>query len=274
MSHDEPLPPPPEPPPLPEAEPPETVGPEGWLPPENAPPPIYSASPPPPAPPAPSPPPPGPPQAGPAPPPPGAFAPPTSYPPAYPPSPPPPPGYGPFGQVPVPPVLPSRRPRGPRGEPLVGRWECAPWPTRVGAYLIDWVITLIVPLGVGIALVAGGGHRLDTAGTVVILAGPVLAWGAYASVLLARAGPRNGQTLGKQALGIRVVRDDDQPIELGWALLRELVVRELVFGVVGGFVFGIPVLLDWFWPLWDDSDRALHDMLVNSHVVREEPVAP
>jgi uncharacterized RDD family membrane protein YckC len=296
---DEPLPPPPEPPPLPESEPPETLGPSGWLPPETAPPPIHpeaappAAAPPPPQ--AAAPPPAGPPvppSPGPQAPPPGAYvppagtyAPPTGYPPppagpppGYPPpTAPPPPGYGPLGGYGQPPppgplVTPARRPRGPRGEPLVGRWECASWPSRVGAYLIDWIITLVVPLAVGIALVAAHGKALDTAGTVVIFAGPPLIWGLYTSLLMARAGERNGQTLGKQALGIRVVRDDDRPVEFGWALLRELVVRELVFGIAGGFVFGVPVLLDYFWPLWDESNRALHDMIVNSHVVRAQPV--
>jgi uncharacterized RDD family membrane protein YckC len=169
-------------------------------------------------------------------------------------------------------VLPARRPRGPRGEPLVGRWECASWPTRVGAYLIDTLIVIVLPLAIGIPLLAAGGKGLDVAGTAVVLVGPTIVWALYAPLLMARNGARNGQTLGKQALGIRVIRDDDRPVEFGWALLREFVVRELVFGIAGGFVFGLPVLLDLFWPLWDESNRALHDMLVNSHVVREDPV--
>ena len=155
----------------------------------------------------------------------------------------------------------------------MGRWECASWPSRVGAFLIDWAITLILPLALGVALVAAGGSSLDAAGTGVIVGLPPLVWGVYAAALMSRAGEHNGQTLGKQALRIRVVRDQDRPVELGWGLLRELVVRELVFGLVGGFLFGLPVLLDWFWPLWDESNRALHDILVDSHVVREEPVA-
>jgi uncharacterized RDD family membrane protein YckC len=37
------------------------------------------------------------------------------------------------------------------------------------------------------------------------------------------------------------------------------------------FVFGIvviPVLLDYLWPLWDQKNRALHDKVVGSVVVR------
>ena len=87
-----------------------------------------------------------------------------------------------------------------------------------------------------------------------------------------RPGERNGQTLGKQAVGIRVVRDSDQPVSFAYGLVRELAVREVLFAIASGIVFGIPALLDYFWPLWDESDRALHDMIVSSHVVRADPV--
>jgi uncharacterized RDD family membrane protein YckC len=57
----------------------------------------------------------------------------------------------------------------------------------------------------------------------------------------------------------------------GWALLREFVVRVLLFGVLGSFFFSIPWLLDYLWPIWDESNRALHDMVVSTHVVRADP---
>ena len=30
----------------------------------------------------------------------------------------------------------------------------------------------------------------------------------------------------------------------------------------------IPWFLNYFWPLWDDQNRALHDMVVSTHVVQ------
>ena len=39
----------------------------------------------------------------------------------------------------------------------------------------------------------------------------------YYTGLTARKGEYNGQTFGKQAAGIRVVRDDGRPIRLGFA---------------------------------------------------------
>ena len=42
----------------------------------------------------------------------------------------------------------------------------------------------------------------------------------------------------------------------------------LLFGFVGGFFFSIPTLVDYLWPLWDDENRCLHDMVVSTHVVK------
>ena len=49
--------------------------------------------------------------------------------------------------------------------------------------------------------------------------------------------------------------------------------RWLLIGFIGGLFF-IPPLLDLLWPIWDESNRALHDMVVNSHVVRADAPPP
>lgn len=101
----------------------------------------------------------------------------------------------------------------------------------------------------------------------------------YASYFMQRDGPHNGQTPGKQALGIRVAFPDGKPVDWGEALLREVVIKGLLLGVAGAiasfvtfFLFGagfaIPYILDFLWPLWDDENRAVHDMVINSRVVR------
>jgi uncharacterized RDD family membrane protein YckC len=90
----------------------------------------------------------------------------------------------------------------------------------------------------------------------------------YAPLLMARGGARNGQTLGKQLIGIRVVRDSGQPVDVGFGFLREFVVKGVLFGFIGGFFASIPTLVDYLWPLWDDQNRCLHDMVVSTHVVR------
>jgi hypothetical protein len=50
--------------------------------------------------------------------------------------------------------------------------------------------------------------------------------------------------------------------------VREFVVKGLFFGVLGSVFAGIPLLLDWLWPLWDDENRCLHDMLLKNHVLK------
>jgi uncharacterized RDD family membrane protein YckC len=83
-----------------------------------------------------------------------------------------------------------------------------------------------------------------------------------------RQGARNGQTLGKQVVGIRVVRDSGEPMGFGWAALREVVVKNLAVNIASSIIPFVPWLLNYLWPLWDDENRALHDMVVATHVVR------
>lgn len=79
---------------------------------------------------------------------------------------------------------------------------------------------------------------------------------------------RSGQTPGKKLVGIRVVRDDGQPMSFGFACFRELLVKGLLIGGVGSFLGGIPGIINVLWPLVDDQNRAFHDMIVKSHVVQ------
>ena len=87
---------------------------------------------------------------------------------------------------------------------------------------------------------------------------------------MAREGEQNGQSLGKQALGITVSRDTGESVTFGYALLRQFVVIYLLFQVLGVLLLWLPWLLDVLWPLWDRENRALHDMIVKSHVCGSE----
>ena len=60
----------------------------------------------------------------------------------------------------------------------------------------------------------------------------------YYPVFMQRPGARNGQSPGKQVAGIRVVRDRGEPMNYGWALLRQFVVIQLLFAVVGSALCG------------------------------------
>ena len=154
-----------------------------------------------------------------------------------------------------------------------GGWEGRPlasWGSRVAATLLDWLI-LFIPVAILIVLVVfvalnstGGGIVTGILSGLVYLVAVLF----YAPVLMAREGEHNGQTLGKQIVGIRVVRDSGEHVDMWFAFIREFVVKGLLFGFVGSFFFSIPTLLDYLWPLWDDENRCLHDMVVSTHVLR------
>ena len=77
--------------------------------------------------------------------------------------------------------------------------------------------------------------------------------------LMGRYGARNGMTLGKQLVGIRVIRHDRERMTVGFAVLRDVLVRALLLA-------GAP--LDAAWALRDERRQSLHDKVVGSYVVR------
>lgn len=134
-------------------------------------------------------------------------------------------------------------------------------------FLFIWV-----PIALAVAIIAGAASSSTTAGIVVgIVLGlaSVAYWLLCRPLLMAREDERNGQTWGKQIMGVRAVKDRGDPFDLGFAFLRQVVVKWLLFYMVGGTFF-IPWLLDLLWPLWDDQDRALHDMVVSTHVIKAD----
>ncbi len=159
-------------------------------------------------------------------------------------------------------------------------WAAQPlasWGSRVAAWFIDWLILLIPVVILFFVVVAGawgisGDDDFSTGAAIgatilyMLLISVVIL--LYAPLLMMRQGARNGQTLGKQMIGIRVVRDSGESMSFGWAALREVVVKGLLVGIASSIIPFVPWLLDNFWPLWDDENRALHDMVVATHVVR------
>jgi uncharacterized RDD family membrane protein YckC len=155
-----------------------------------------------------------------------------------------------------------------RGYALSGWWR------RVGATMLDGVV--VVPLGVLIAWALGADvdrYWSDAGDQWLGVAGEALAAFLYFPLLMRAT---DGRTLGKMATGIRVVRTDERPmsfIRAGW---REVVVKTaptlMPFPLSGVW------LLNALWPLWDRENRAIHDMLAGTRVIRHdiprEPIAP
>jgi uncharacterized RDD family membrane protein YckC len=150
------------------------------------------------------------------------------------------------------------------GKPL------ASWGTRFAAWLIDMLILLVPVIFLAIVIVAaavGSDTAAWVTGILVFFAYLVVLL-LYAPLLMMREGEHNGQTLGKQALGIRVVRDNGQAMGFGWAALREIVVKGFLVWIASSIIPFLPWLLDNLWPLWDGENRAVHDMIVSTHVVQ------
>jgi len=149
----------------------------------------------------------------------------------------------------------------------------AGWGQRLVAALIDGLI-----IGVGgsvIALPLAAAAATDPLadfgdlflGLWIIIGGPLAAF-LYPALAMRRPGAHNGQTVGKQALGIRVALASRQPMTFWRGVLRDFVLKYLLFGVVGALTLYILTLLNYLWPLWDSQKQALHDKMGSSYVIR------
>jgi uncharacterized RDD family membrane protein YckC len=156
-------------------------------------------------------------------------------------------------------------------------YELAGWWARVGAVLLD-ALVLLVPVIV-LALVLHDYSVVHSNGSVNVSFGytwvSTLLWVFYSLLLLSRAHVHNGQTLGKQGAGLRIVRNGGQPMDWRTALLREGVGKAgpglLAAAVpVLALIAGPYLILNYLWPLWDREHRALHDHLTGTHVVRTQ----
>lgn len=197
---------------------------------------------------------------------------PLSPPPAMPPPPStPPPAYPAGGSVPAGLAWqpPPQRPGGPSG-PRAGFFP------RLGARLIDGIV-LGIPAAVlfFLAFSIGGTEVVvcedpfndgavglcrqptSTAVGLAFLAGLATLVGfIFYEALL--TGGKSGQTLGKRAMGIRVIDyATGGPIGTGRAIGRYLV----------SIISGIPFYLGYFWSLWDDEKQTWHDKAANCVVV-------
>ena len=227
-----------------EAAPPDNpgAGPPSGLPPDPP------SMPPPPAPPAPPPPL--------APPPSGGYGPPPGY------APPPPPGYGPPpGAYQAPPGYGAG---GPVTEGLAGFGQ------RIGATVIDTFI-LWLAMAAGFLIVAATVPEPEPfvnpdpgpsgLGSLFMM----LTWLIGPAYYVIMEGRPDGQTIGKKALGIRVVRKSNgAPIGTGLAIGRYLA------RFVDAFTLGLGLL----WAAWDPLHQTFHDKIAGTLVVRCQVYPP
>ena len=147
----------------------------------------------------------------------------------------------------------------------------ASWGRRAIAQVIDGIIISIGAVVV-FAVLAALGLTVDTdGGAAAFIVGALVAVVAFSLVALlyapAMMSRTNGRTLGRMAVNIRVIRTGGEPITFGFALLREVLVKSLLVGLISSATFGLAWLLDILWPLWDEENRALHDFVVGTRTI-------
>ncbi len=173
---------------------------------------------------------------------------------------PPYPGGGSYQWTPVPPGGGVQRP------------ALANYGVRLGGWLIDWVLLLIV--SIPILIVTHSIHHYSSVvlsnGTVIGQRGYHVGFGgialqgviviAYGSIL---CGSTRGQTVGMMLVGSRCI--DEQrggPIGFPRALGRA------AFEYLLAIVLLIPWIVDMLFPIWDPKNQTLHDKVTRTVVVK------
>ena len=125
---------------------------------------------------------------------------------------------------------------------------------RFGSGILDVGLTVAVGLvAFVIGVLMGEGGWLAT----------VLAVVAYIIFVVAMIKTR-GQSPGKFALNLKIIKTDGRPLDLGSVLFRE---------IVGKFVSGLFIYLGYIWIFLDDKRQAWHDKMAGTYVVTFKKVA-
>lgn len=180
-----------------------------------------------------------------------------------------------YGSGPVPPGAGM----GPEALNPSRTFDYANYGQRAIAAIIDFLIKVVfaILLAAAVTSAAGVGFMAgdETSGIVTLIVAAAIGFACFAIVSLlyepAMMAATNGQTVGKKITGCRVIRANGGPMDFGWSLLREVVLKWLAIGMVGNSVtLGLPVAtaIDNLWPLWDEEKRALHDLALDTRVVK------
>jgi uncharacterized RDD family membrane protein YckC len=154
----------------------------------------------------------------------------------------------------------------------------ATWGVRVGGYLIDFAIFLVVFLllflvfrhsnTLDVHLMARRGVRRRHLSALPFLVTGVL-FVVYGTLM---CGSPQGQTVGMMAVGVRAVRDETLG-ELGYARALGRALFEGLLRLINllFFLLGLVWVLDMLFPLWDPKRQTLHDKVAGSVVLRVRP---
>jgi uncharacterized RDD family membrane protein YckC len=155
--------------------------------------------------------------------------------------------------MPPPPPPPGSVPPPPPGYQAYQSYQATPpyasWGARVGAFVVDWLISIAFVLP-GL-LLRGASEGLGLLIQFAGIIGFVFLWSKQIGA--------TGQSWGKKAVGVRVVdAQTGQAIGQGRAVGR-------YFALI---LSGLPCYLGFLWPLWDDKKQSFHDKILGTIVVK------
>ena len=152
-----------------------------------------------------------------------------------------------------------------RGQELAGWWR------RVAAYAVDGMLLFFawnVLVFFAATMLSGRGSSATILFLLLVTLGFLMLSALYWGFSMSRE-EANGQSPGKQLLGIRVMREDGLPVDFRLAVQRQVLLLQLLFGLVALLLTGgILWLLDGLWPLRDERRQALHDKIVRTRVTK------
>lgn len=150
----------------------------------------------------------------------------------------------------------STRRYAPATHALIGAFEQAGFGLRYGAWMFDFLITLIAMMVFTFAVTAASRRSVVGSNSdLLLVAGLTVLLLILNFVVLAGAG---GQTAGMRILGIYIIRVDGTPFTLKHAAVRHLIGYPLSM---------LSLFLGFLWMLWDPRQQGWHDKLARTIVV-------
>lgn len=150
----------------------------------------------------------------------------------------------------------------------------ASWFQRVGAYLVDAMLSIpaVVVIFIGLSIAAAGAETTtdpatgvtsleggNPAGVVVAVLGYVGIFVIYLWNTVFRQG-RTGYSVGKQALGIKLIKEDSgQPMGAGMSFVRQ----------IAHILDGLVCYIGYLWPLWDTKRQTFADKIMSTVVIQQ-----
>ena len=162
------------------------------------------------------------------------------------------------------PVVAQRSPNGgsavrryaPATHALIGAFEQAGFGLRYGAWMFDFLITLIALMTSTFVVTALSRESVVNSNTpLYIVAGITLLLFVLNFVVLAGS---NGQSAGMRILGIYIARVNGRPFTMKDAALRHL---------VGYPLSTVVFFLGFLWMLWDPRQQGWHDKIAKTIIV-------